>query len=239
VEREGPGLIAQLCAARGLAVEVLRLDEGAAVPSVLAADQLLVVMGGPMGVAEQGDPRYRFLAPEIALLRQVLAHRQPVLGVCLGAQLLAHAAGARVYPNLRSDHDGVLRPLREVGFGDVRLLHGDVEPALAGLATQLPVLHWHGDTFDLPAGAVRLAENDACANQAFRIGRRAFGLQFHVETDAGLARRWAQADRAFAEGVLGPAGWAALVAECDQAAAAMREPAERLLGNILGEMLAS
>jgi len=162
-----------------------------------------------------------------------------VLGVCLGAQLLAHAAGARVYPNQRRDHDGILRPLREVGFGEVRLLHADVEPALAGLPARLPVLHWHGDTFDLPAGAVRLAESDACANQAFRLGRSAFGLQFHVETDAALVRRWVSEDRAFAAGALSPTELAALVATADQAAHAMRAKAERLLGNLLDQLLAA
>jgi GMP synthase (glutamine-hydrolysing) len=239
LEREGPGLVADLCAARGLAVEVLRLDHGVAAPRALDAGDLLVVMGGPMGVADAGDPRYPFLAPEIELLRQVLAQRQPVLGICLGAQLLAHAAGARIYPNQRRDAGGVLRPLREVGFGEVRLLPAEGEPALAGLTDALPVLHWHGDTFDLPSNAVRLAESDACANQAFRIGRRAFGLQFHVETDAALVRRWAREDRAFVESVLSPAALAALVASADQASAAMRAPAERLLGNILDQLLAS
>jgi len=237
LDREGPGLIADLCVARGLAVDVLRLDQGIAVPPALTTGELLVVMGGAMGVGETGDPRYPFLALEIDLLRKVLADRQPVLGICLGAQLLAHAAGARVYPNQRRDDAGVLRPLREVGFGEVRLLHADAEPVLAGLPAKLPVLHWHGDTFDLPDGAIRLAEGDACANQAFRIGRRAFGLQFHVETDAGLVRRWATEDAAFARSALAPGELAALVARSDQAASEMRAPAERFIGNLLAEML--
>ena len=238
LEREGPGFIAELCRARGLAVETVRFDAGTPVPESLPDGDVLVVMGGAMGVGDREDSRFPFLAPEIALLRQLLANQRPVLGICLGAQLLAHAAGARVFPNQRRDRSGVLRPLREVGFGEVRLLGADAEPALAGLPTKLPVLHWHGDTFDLPAGAVRLAESDDCANQAFRIGSRAYALQFHVETDATLVRAWAEEDADFAASALGPDGPASIVAMSDAALIAMRGPGERLIGNILGELLA-
>jgi GMP synthase-like glutamine amidotransferase len=103
----------------------------------------------------------------------------------------------------------------------------------------MPVLHWHGDTFDLPTAAVRLAENDVCANQAFRIGRRAFGLQFHVETDAALVRTWADEDLEFVRGALGPAGPATIIAMCEEATQAMRLTGERLVRNILDEMLSA
>ena len=237
LDREGPGYIADLCRQRGLAVKTTYLDRGEAVPSYLANGDVLVVMGGSMGVGDVADPRYPFLAEEVTLLRRVLATKQPVLGVCLGAQLLAHAAGSRVYPNQRPDEAGVLRPRREVGFGEVRLLGAAREPALAGLPTSLPVLHWHGDTFDLPTEAVRLAETDACANQAFRIGRHAYGLQFHVETDAALVRTWAEEDADFARGALGPDGPTNIIATCETAAPAMRVTGERLIGNILDELL--
>jgi GMP synthase (glutamine-hydrolysing) len=237
LNREGPGFIADLCRARGLVVECRRLDLGEPVPRELALDQSLLVMGGSMGVGDRDDPRFPFLAREIDLLRLALAREQPVLGICLGAQLLAAAAGARVFPNQRRDENGVPKPLREVGFGQVRLLGRDTEPALAGLPAELPVLHWHGDTFDLPTGAVRLAETNACANQAFRLGARAFGLQFHVETDAALVRTWAEEDADFAISALGPAGPARIIADSDAASRAMRATGERLLGNILDQML--
>ena len=239
VDREGPGYISDLCQQRGLGVSIVRLDQGAAVPKTVGAGDVLVVMGGSMGVGDMADPRYPFLAREVELLRQVLATKQPVLAVCLGAQLLAHAAGSRVYPNQRANDLGVLRPKREVGFGDVRLLGADHEPALAGLPETIPVLHWHGDTFDLPVGAVRLAENDVCANQAFRIGRRAFGLQFHVETDAPLVRAWADEDSEFVRSALGDEGPATIIAVSEEASQRMRLTGERLIRNILGEMLAA
>jgi GMP synthase (glutamine-hydrolysing) len=236
LDREGPGFIADLCRQRGLAVSLLRLDLGVEVPRALDAGDLLVVMGGPMGVSEFADPRYPFLAQEIALLRASLARQLPILGICLGAQLLAHAAGSRVYPNQSKDRSGALRPSPEVGFGDVRLLGVDQEPALAGLPARLPVLHWHGDTFDLPTGAVRLAESDACPNQAFRLGRRAFGLQFHVEIDAALVCRWAEEDSAFATSALGAGGPAAIAAASEAWEARMREPGRWLISNLLEEM---
>lgn len=239
LHREGPGTIAEICARRGLAVEVRSLDRGDAVPEALDAGDLAIVMGGSMGVGDVGDARYPFLARELELLRKLLAARQPVLGVCLGAQLLAAAAGSRVYPNRRPDARGVLQPAREVGFGEVRLLGGEHEPALAGLGDRLLVLHWHGDTFDLPSGAVRLASSAVCENQAFRIGRHAYGLQFHVETDAALVRRWAEEDAAFAASALGPRGPAAIIAESEAKSSALRKTGEILIDNILADMLGS
>ena len=238
LDREGPGTIVDLCEQHGLRVDILRLDLGTPVPAAMTTGELLVVMGGSMGVGDVEDPRYPFLALEIELLRRVLAEKQPVLGVCLGAQLLAHAAGGRVYPNQRPDVRGFVHPLPEVGFGDVRLLGASHEPALAGLPDTIPVLHWHGDTFDLPPGAVRLAESDACANQAFRIGRHAFGLQFHVETDASLVRAWAEEDSAFARSALGPEGPATIIAMSENASLEMHAAGERLIRNLLAEMLA-
>jgi GMP synthase (glutamine-hydrolysing) len=238
LDREGPGIIGELCLKRSLVVETHLLAEADSVPRSLDEGDVLIVMGGSMGVGDVGAPRFPFLAPEIELLREVLAAGRPVLGVCLGAQLLAAAAGARVYPNQKPDARGVLRPAREVGFGEVRLLDREREPALSGLGERILVLHWHGDTFDLPPGAVRLAESDLCANQAFRIGRRSYGLQFHVETDAGLVRRWAEEDAEFAASALGPNGPAAIIAASETQAAAMRKTAAVLIDNILAQMLA-
>jgi GMP synthase-like glutamine amidotransferase len=235
LDREGPGRLTALAARRGLAVDVRRVAQGDPVPTNLASDELLVVMGGPMGVADVGDPRYPYLEPEIALLKRALAARQPVLGICLGAQLLAHAAGSRVYPITRPGPAGA-RAL-EVGFAPVRYLGVDREPALLGLRHEELVLHWHGDTFDLPAEAVRLAETDACLNQAFRIGEHAFGLQFHAETNAAMARCWAEEDADFIIAALGPSGPTRIIAEAEEATSRMRTPGDRLLDNILDRLM--
>ena len=180
---EGPGRLADVLAARDIRCDVLPIyREGVAVPTSLDDDQLLISMGGPMGVADAERPEFRYLADELALLRGLVARDAPVLGICLGSQMLAAAAGARVYPNTRPGPDGAPVPAREVGWGLVDFLAPD-EPALAGLSAREMVLHWHGDTFDLPPGAVHLASSEMYANQAFRIGERAWGIQFHPEVD--------------------------------------------------------
>jgi len=126
--------------------------------------------------------------------------------------------------------------VREVGWGPVKLL-APAEPALTGLGATQTVLHWHGATYDLPAGAVRLASTELCANQAFRIGPRAFGLQFHVEASGDIARRWAIEDADFVRAARGPDGPAAVIAESDRLANEARAAGDRMIRNIIGCML--
>jgi len=153
------------------------------------------------------------------------------------AQLLAHAAGAAIYPVRRPDVLGALRPSPEVGFGEVALVDQGAQTVLAGLPSPLPVLHWHGDTFDLPDGAVRLAENEVCPNQAFRIGARAFGLQFHVEIGAERVRDWVREDEGFVKAALGSDGPERVLRALPTAIADVRASGRRLLDNLLAAML--
>jgi GMP synthase-like glutamine amidotransferase len=234
LDGETAGRIAILAQATGLSLDVRNLHLGAPVPDRVGPDEILVVMGGPMGVADVGDARYPYLAAELALLRRALADGSAVLGVCLGSQLLAAAAGARVYINRDPQTQ---QPLREVGFAPIGYLGVGREPVLAGLREEELVFQWHGDTFDLPPGAVHLASSDKCRHQAFRIGSRAFGLQFHVEVDAEMARRWAADDPAYVISALGPDGPAQIIASAEEDAARMREPADRLMRNLLCCML--
>jgi GMP synthase (glutamine-hydrolysing) len=232
---EGPERVATLLAARGIRCETVALYAGAPVPDDVGADQLLLVMGGPMGVGDVGNPAYPFLAAEIALLRKLLARDAPVLGICLGSQLLAAAAGARVYPNTRPGPDGKPVLAREVGWGPVDLIGGAREPALAGLPEQPLVVHWHGDTYDLPPGAVHLASTPVCRHQAYRIGR-AFGLQFHPELERETIAVWVREDDGFMRGALGPEGGARVLADTDRFYAAAQPIWDRLLGNIISVM---
>lgn len=147
-----------------------------AVDSAAAAD-LLLVLGGPIGAYE--EDKYPFLTAEIALLEARLAARRPTLGICLGAQLMAHALGARVYPG----------PAKEIGFAPITLTEAGRASCLAPLG-HTPVLHWHGDTFDLPDGATLLASTAICTQQAFAFGRNAIGFQFHPEAGAPGFERW-------------------------------------------------
>lgn len=176
---EGPGSIATAAARYGAPLRVCHPYLGEPLPSL---DELcgLVVMGGPMGVSDTAS--HPHLADELELLASAVAVGRPVLGVCLGAQLLAAATGGTVYRGAQP----------EIGPGTVALsAAGKADPVLgaAGLA-ELPVVHWHQDTFELPVSAARLAGSDLYPNQAFRVGARAYGLQFHVEVDRALAEGW-------------------------------------------------
>ncbi len=201
VPYEGPGLVAGALDEAGLAYELLALDEvvagdeaagslsgGSAVRSLERLDPSrvggLVVMGGPMGVHDAD--RHPWLDAERQALRRAVAAGIPVLGICLGAQQLAAACGAEV---TTGDHE-------EIGLGAVTLTGaGRLDPVLGpeygGLGDpSVPCVHWHRDTFSLPDGSVHLAATRLFPHQAFRIGRRAYGFQFHVEVDATLADGW-------------------------------------------------
>lgn len=141
-------------------------------------DDLVIVLGGPIGVYE--DETYPFLKDEIAFLERRLATGAPLMGICLGAQLIARAAGARVYPS------GV----KEIGFAPITLTEAGKASCLAPFAAAPTTLHWHGDTFDLPDGAALLASSAACRNQAFALGRNVIAFQFHPEADCGAIEQW-------------------------------------------------
>ena len=142
------------------------------------APDLVVVLGGPIGAYE--DRTYPFLQREVEVLAARLKTGRPTLGICLGAQLIARASGARVFP----------LGIKEIGFDPISLSEAGRASPLRHL-DGVPMLHWHGDTYDLPAGATLLASTPKTVQQAFSIGNNILGLQFHPEADAGVAfERW-------------------------------------------------
>lgn len=150
------------------------------IPDRLPLDRAagLVVLGGPMNVDEV--ERYPFLKLDVQWIQQALDSRLPLLGVCLGSQLLAKALGSRVYPNV----------VKEIGWYPLEWLPAADDDPLFARNGVTPVVQWHGDTFDLPSGAVLLAQGLTCRNQAFRWGSNAYGLQFHIEMTATMIDEW-------------------------------------------------
>jgi len=184
VAAEPPGTVAEAVRGAGLALEVVRVDRGDTVRRSAEGLAGLVVMGGPMGVP-QAD-RHPHLKEELRLVEAALSREVPVLGICLGSQLLAAALGARVERG----------PRQEIGWLPVSLeAAARQDPLFGPLPAELVALHWHGDVFDLPRGASSLARSPLTRHQAFRCGS-AWGILFHLEADEAQVEAMA---RAFAE----------------------------------------
>jgi GMP synthase-like glutamine amidotransferase len=171
---EGLGSIGPWLQSAGAEVTTTRFFEDPALPDVADVD-LVVAMGGPMSVNDEAD--LLWLVDEKRFVRAAAECGVPVLGICLGAQLIASALGARVYPNR----------VKEIGWFPITA-PSIAHEGLFQLPASIDVFHWHGETFDLPPGAARLASSPGCENQAFQIGDRVVGLQFHLETTPESAR---------------------------------------------------
>jgi len=179
VAHEGPALIADWARAQGHELAEVHVYRGDRLPDPRDLEWL-VVMGGPMNVYEEG--RYPWLRSETELIASALSEGKRVLGICLGAQLMAKALGARVRRN----------PHQEIGWFPVTLTFAALRlPLLEGFSASAPAFHWHGDTFDVPPGAVSLAASEGCANQGFVVGNgRGVGLQFHWEVRQSDVEAW-------------------------------------------------
>lgn len=178
IENEGPGTLGVFLRREGIDLETVRLYRGDLLPPDPGDADLVVSMGGPMNACD--DETHPFLAGETDFLRRAVETGVPTLGICLGAQLVARAAGARVYR----------APVGETGWGTVTLTKaGTADPVTGVLPGTIPVLQWHEDTFDIPVGGLLLAESAVCPHQAFRIGK-AWGLQFHVEVEREMLAEW-------------------------------------------------
>ncbi|MEJ2553082.1 MAG: type 1 glutamine amidotransferase [Gammaproteobacteria bacterium] len=172
---EGPGYFAEFLNRHQVPSQLVAIDRGDLVPTTTADMGGLVFMGGPMSV---NDP-LPWIDAELQLIRQAQQGGLPVLGHCLGGQLIAKALGATIQTN----------PVKEIGWHDVKQ-RVKSSPWLAGLPPSFEAFHWHGETFGIPEGAVHLLESQWCRHQAFAVGRM-LALQFHVEMNEPMVREWA------------------------------------------------
>ncbi|HZM37137.1 MAG TPA: type 1 glutamine amidotransferase [Burkholderiales bacterium] len=174
---EGPGYFATYLERRSIPLQLVALDEGAPVPREPRRFSGLVFMGGPMSVNDE----IPWIAPLLELIREAARKDVPVLGHCLGGQLIAKAFGGTVGPNA----------LQEIGWGEVRVAENALAHEWLGETQAFESFHWHGETFTIPPGGTRILENAHCANQAFALGKH-FGMQCHVEMTEELVRDWLQ-----------------------------------------------
>ncbi|MFN3479827.1 MAG: type 1 glutamine amidotransferase [Thermodesulfovibrionales bacterium] len=187
IEIEGPGTIEDYLRDIKAPYQIINLSDGVKAPD-LSNFTHLVIMGGPMAVYEMEN--YPFLKEEARLIERAVKSGLHLLGICLGAQMIAHVLGARVYPG------GV----KEIGWYEVSLTEeGKRDQVMSQLSDngKATVFQWHGDTFDIPDGAIRLASSELFENQAFRYSDGVYALQFHIEVSPDIIREWFKDERDF------------------------------------------
>ena len=178
------GTLNPLLKEHGLRIRYVNFDRHPHSHPRLEGYDALVILGGPMNL-DQSD-EYRHLIHEIELIKMALEEDIPILGICLGAQLIAAALDATIRRN----------PVKEIGWYDLCLTEaGKTDPLLAPLTKCKKIFQWHGDTFDIPKGAVHLAKTRDCPNQAFRYGNKVYAFQFHLEVDEAMVYRWLEVPR--------------------------------------------
>ena len=214
---EPPGLYEDILLERRTTIERIELDEGGRLPDWRGFD-LIIAMGGPMSVND--DATLPWLTDEKCLIGDAVRAGVPFFGACLGVQLLAAALGSRVYPG----------PSPEVGLLSVTLTaEGRRDPVIARLPDRLFTVQFHGDTFDLPQGAIQLARSDAYPNQAFRW-KQAYGVQFHLEVSPDMVRTWLQVPEyaEYLDRTLGPGGSQRLLGDVESRAGELSRYGRRL-----------
>ena len=178
VDIEGPGLIEYCLRKERIPYRMINLEAGESLPK-LDPLSLIILLGGPMNVYE--EDHYPFLKDEDLFIKEAIQRGKMILGICLGAQLIAKALGAKVFK----------APVKEVGWFGVSLTEmGLQDPLFSNLPKTFPVFQWHEDTFDIPRSAKLIATSSSVPHQAFRYGDNAYGLQFHLEVTEEMIREW-------------------------------------------------
>jgi len=178
---EGAGYFSEFLDHHAIPWQLLRIDTGDALPARLNGYSGLCLMGGPMSVNDD----LPWIAPELALIREAVAQQLPVIGHCLGGQLLSKAMGGVVGTN----------PVKEIGWGEVRVTDAEAAADWVSDLQTMQVFHWHGETFTIPTGGVRILDSAYCANQAFVLDDRHLGMQCHIEMTPQMIKTWCASAR--------------------------------------------
>jgi GMP synthase-like glutamine amidotransferase len=187
IEIEGPGTIEDYLRMQQIPYKIVELSKGEVIPNPDNFD-ILIIMGGPMSVNEAEI--YPYIEEEEKLIRDFISKGRKILGICLGAQIMAKALGSRVYPGLEKEIGWYDIEFTEEGMRDPLMQKLAIHPESGDLWRKFKVFHWHGETFDIPQGAVRLAGSELYPNQAFRYGSNAYAFQFHIEVTKEMIHEW-------------------------------------------------
>lgn len=223
VAAEGPGLLQEVLEDKGWVLDIRRMDcPGTVLPADLDQHQAFIILGGPMGAYQEES--YPYLQQVQLLVREALRRKIPTVGICLGAQLIAKALGAAVMPNR----------VKEIGWYHVSPTEqGRDSRMFANLPPKLAVFQWHGDTFELPEGALLLATGDSCHNQAFVVQNYIWGIQFHLEVTPAMIADWAELYKDELIDFAGPGAGSRLVHNSWCRWEGMQEWREQFLVNLL------
>ncbi len=210
IVREGPGLFSKIAKEKGFLPEIYNLSLGEKIPQAQKED-LILIMGGPMSVRDINDKKYFWLKEETDFIKRAIDNQISIIGVCLGAQILAHITGGKI-ERLKDEFNNN-KP--ELGWSEISSIDkkSNDEKSLR-LIEPLKVLHWHGDRIILPPQAELLASSAKCSEQFFKIGECIYGLQFHVETEGMMTNNWIKNDKKFIISGLGKNGQNILKTQC-------------------------
>ena len=211
IEREGPGLFLKIAKEKGFLPEIYNLSLGEKLPEP-KKDDLILIMGGPMSVRDINNEKYFWLREETYFLKRAIENQISIIGVCLGAQLLAHVLGGKI-ERLKDESNKENKP--ELGWSEISSIEEKSNEKInLSIKEPLKVLHWHGDRIILPPQAKLLASSNRCREQLFKVGESIYGLQFHVETEGDMTSDWIKDDKKFVISGLGKNGQKILKNQC-------------------------
>ena len=211
IEREGPGLFLKIAKKKGFLTEIYNLSLGEKLPEANKED-LILIMGGPMSVRDINNEKYFWLRQENEFIKKAIKNQISIIGVCLGAQLIAHILGGKI-ERLKDKYNKENKP--EIGWYEISSIgEKSNEEISLNLKEPLKVLHWHGDRIILPPQAELLASSNRCREQLFKVGELIYGLQFHVETEGSMTSEWIKNDKKFIISGLGKNGQKILKNQC-------------------------